>query len=503
MSKRKTALEKQVAQQMRQLAKAAETAQALTDFILSATEITDRPAVTAFSSIVARARTLSKESMWLMRMLMTKRSIYSNGFSLSPLKKDGTPDDQGKFDEWLYSDAPALNEEVLASDNITKVSVESKGTNFDRILKFADDLWWELLLLDVAVVAWWDNQPQPVVIPVERTEFSDTLGIEILAYDHGLSSAQINNLPQDRQQRFRDKSRIFFDPKEGEHFRVEKLAAVGSGYGTPGIYSAFRGIAETQAKEIAFNRLAQAMRLVTRHHKLGHEIKQGAHAGKSYWFWNAKRDAEVKRKFANKEGLWDFTSNFDHEIEFPAGWPDLKLFEETAWKGSNARLNEWAGPIQDFRLATGEKPFLASLVKSDAQGIRRKVAACIAWVIQRSMSPPCERLEVSFSNNIFNESRLQAEMERFAFQNGALSSGTLAECAGHNSAKEKSRKVAEAADPEAQQKLYPLWDQAHGTSPAVEGVQTAAAPGAGEGATKKKGADGSKTPGRTPGTPNK
>jgi hypothetical protein len=445
---------------------------------------TEHPA--DLNSVFTRARYYARESSFLTRFLPLKRSVLNYGFKLKPAPNKGkkpTPQDTEKLNAWLDEPTSVAFEDYTDPSTRETIGVEVNATNREMVAKFAEDIWNEFILLDNAVALWLDGQQFAAVLPPEKCEFTDVLGVPILKYTHGLSQQQIALLPSDQQQRFLGKSVITIDPKQGEHFKVLKRARMGDGFGWPAVYSIFRLLGEVESKEIGMNAMGYCFRKVTRHHKLGHEIKSGDRAGKPTHFWNQQRSDATKKLWVNVVGVDDFTSNFDHTVEFP--WPNMEYFDETCWKGSNLRLNDWAGPLAQMLAAKGVMPYLAPALKAQCLEDRRIVGGFLNIVVNLAYAPPMPVM-VGWSNLIFNDARLQSELLKFAALQGWASAQTGQEETGLNPEEEEERKLVEAQDKDAKAKYTPIWDPAHGISPALgessaAGGAKGAAPGAGNG----------------------
>lgn len=401
------------------------------------------------------------ESSFLGAYLELMLGILNYDFKLVPTGKDaGKKGSTKKLNEWLMEQAKPLVDEIEVESEMAKV--ESNHTNGDIIAAFARDVWMDYIKYSNVVALWLDNRQSALVIPIRRCEYSDQFAVEWLKYEHGLSQEEVERLLPDQQERFK-KSTVLLDAGQGEHFKVLKKTRVGDGFGLPSVYSLFRTLGEVENKEIGMSRMSFLMRNVTRMHLLGHEIKQGNHAGKPTHFWSKVRSDEVKKAWKDTEGVNDFTANFDHQVTFP--WPDLKQFDKTAWEGTDKRLSDWGGPIMKMLQASGVMPYLTPLAKAQAKSFRDPVGRFLSFVIQRAFKTPVE-VKVSWSNLIFSDSRLLAEMIKFAYQNGLSSMETSRDEIGFD-ASEPERKLMEAEDKEARKKGAPLFDASHGTFPAL------------------------------------
>jgi hypothetical protein len=444
----------------------------------------EKPLVTATSTplntIVLKCRLWAKESDFLSRYLLTKRSIYNFGFNIVPASLDGKKpktEDKEKLLAWQEEEAAFKFDPIEDPQTKEPIEPEVLATNDELVRKFADDSWDEWNLLDNCTAMWLEDQGFANIIPVERCDYSDTLGVPLLRFTHGLSTLDIAKLPKDQQDRFRTHTSVMLNTKFKEHFKVLKRARLGDGYGLPRLYQIFRLLGEVESKQIGMNAMAFMMRTVVRLHRLGHEIKNGDRAGKPTHFWKQEvHDATIKA-WKDAVGVQERTVNFDHFVEYP--WPDLKLFDELAFKGSDKRLMEWGGPIMLMLAAKGVMPYLSPMLRAQAADDRDKMGAFLAMVINKAFLPPVP-VEVTWSNTVFNESRLAAELLKFGSQQGFLSATTAKEEAGFDPVAEEDLKVQEADDPDADKKFKPMWDSSHGIAPALG--ETITPPGGAKGA---------------------
>ncbi len=464
-----------------------------------AQRILDKPALTSLNGIITRCRTVAKDSEFLKVYLPLKLSIYMYGMTIVPARvkgKEPTAQDGEKLQEWLDQEAKITLEPFTDTRTKETITPELVTNNREMAYKFAEDVCNEFLLLDFVPGVWNDTQGYASTVLPEQTEFIDTLGVPLLYYTHGLSAQDITKLPAEMQDRYKKNKTILFNSEEGEHFKVLKRARNGDGYGIPSLYSILTLLSEVGSKQEGMAAMAYFMRRATRHHKLGHEIKGGDRAGKPLHFWNEKRAKAVMLAWENKVGATDFTSNFDHETTYP--WPDLKVFDELAFKGSDKRLNNWGGAVMLMLQAKGVMPYLTTLLRAQATLDRQKLTEFLSIVIFAAWKPPVP-ITVQFSNMIFNEARLAAEMMKFAQQCGWLSATTGKEEIGLNSKREESLKVEEAADKDAVAKYTPMFDTSHGSTPALG--ETAGKLADKANAAKGKGAGN--TPGAKPGSTHK
>lgn len=463
-----------------------------------AQKVQDKPAVTSLQDVIKRCREVAKDSEFLSTYLPLKYAIYNYGFKLIPAREKGkepTPEQETELQAWEDEMVTIKLEPYVDTALRQTITPELITTNREMVAKFTEDVWKEFLLLDFVPGAWTDEQEYASTILPEQTEYTDTLGVPLLRYTHGLSAQDIKKLPAEMQARWKQFKTILFNSEEGEHFKVLKRARNGDGYGIPSLYSLLTLLAEVASKQEGMSAMAYMMRRVTRHHKLGHEIKGGERAGRPTHFWNTGRAKAVMTAWENKVGATDYTANFDHNIEFP--WPDLKVFDEIAFKGSDKRLNNWGGPVMLMLQAKGVMPYLTTLLRAQAIADREKVGEFLSIVINAAWKPKVP-VRVQFSNMIFNEARLAAELLKFAQQAGWVSATTGKEEIGLDAKKEEALKVLEADDKDAVKKFTPLWDAPHGSTPALG--ETAGRMAAEKATTSAKGPAAGTRPGNAPGT---
>lgn len=485
-----SALRKEIAESaMSQLA-----AGEITTRLNFSTQITqEKPTVSTSAptsqAIFERCRYWGRESDLLKIYLALRLSVCNHGFSIRAVEKQN----QDTVDKWLAEEIKPSEDTYQVTQSDT-VDLEPNSTRREAIERFARDAWREKHLFSSVAAAWIDDMPEPVLLPLEKVEYTDLFGVEALKYTHGLTQTQIDALPPAMQEPFRNTS-FYVSPAVKMHFKVWKSSRVGAGLDTPDLYSIFRLLGEIESKQFGQNALGFACRSVKRAHLLGHEIKNGPHAGKDFHFWNKKRSDKLLSKWVDIPGFEDYTCNFDEAVEF---WlPDPKLFDETLWKGSNMRFNLWGGPLMQMFVTQSNSPYLSNLLKAEIIEERRSFAHFLSWVINKAFNPGTP-IKISWSNAIFSEPRLAAEMIKFGKQYGNISSQTFIEEAGFSPEIERARKLAEVGDSDARSLEMPAFDAAHGNAPALGDWEAVVAKASGA-----KGAEPGNTPGRKPGSKNK
>ena len=455
----------------------------------------EKPPVTAFNEVITKCRSWSKESHFVGLWLALKSSVCNYGFQL----RSGDKEEQEKLNEWLAADAPPAVTEYTDTATGEVVEVFSTATNLEMVMKFVEQAWRDRLLFNNVIAFWSDDNKNALTLAPERCEYKDTLGIEVLRYTHGLTQDQVEALPESLKQAFKELA-VFVSPKLGMKFKVFKDSEIGTGFATPSLYSIFRLLGEVESKEFGANALAFASRSVKRAHILGHEITNGAHAGKPLHFWKKPWSDSVKVLWRDLQGFEDYTCRHDEKFQILA--PDPKLFDDMIWNGSDRRLRQWGGPIMEMLNGSSPSAFLPNLLKAEIVEMRQKFGIYIAQVIRLAFTPPVKTLNVQWSNTIFNEARLGAEMLKFGVQYGMVSNRSATEEMGFNPNVESDRRIQELDDTNADRLLVPSFDAAHGTSPAMKGVPDPAADKLKAAEAVAKGPIAGTVPGRKPGTKN-
>lgn len=458
-----------------------------------------KPDFTSLPSVYEQCRYFARESSFLKVFLPLKRSVCNHGMRLVAIE-DGK---QEQLDEWLLQDSAPLVDKFVDPQTQETVQVESTTSNAESVGKWIEDAWTNFLLLDADIATWQDGVDGAVSLGLERVQYTDTMGLEIVRYTHGLSRVQLEQLSKEMQKVFATPT-IIINPKNKIHFKVLKRSGRGEGLPVPALFSVFRLLDEIESKQFGMNALSFALRQVKRVHRIGYEIKSGQNTGKaiSHTLFNTKRSNLLQAHWKDKQGFEDYACNWDEKTEFP--WPDSKYFDTIMWKSTDQRLYEWAGPIAQMMVSKGVMPYLSNLIKATVGADRARFGAYAASVVNRGFSPPVPT-RLDFSDAIFSESRLAAEMVKFGVQNGLLSwdSGTAA--CGYSPEVEQTRKLAEAQDPDALEKFAPMYASAQGSTPALgetSGRLAAASAGAAGASPKAKGKAPGAKDGRQPGTPN-
>lgn len=445
-------------------------------------------------TLFQRLRIMEDESTFLSSYIPLKMSFYNDGFALTTGEL-ASGNAAKQLADWLAQD---YTTKAVFVDPMTneELEIEYHMTNGDAVNRFVRDVWHEFLLLDTVVGMWLDNGGAPIILDPYRCRYQDKLGIPVVYYSHGIQGRDLDLLPPDQQERFKQRGEIMLNPKFGEHVKVLTRGLVGSGFVKPRLFSLLRTLGEVESKEIGFHGQAHNMRSATRHIKVGHSIDGGVHAGKGTWFINKKRADAVLKEFNNRQGPHDLVTNFDHTIEFP--WPDIEKFDTVAWKGTDKRICNWGGVLAQMLIAEkvieGGLGYERTRCGLDRQMIREFIKPII---IAAFKAPENVDLQITWSDLCFIDPARAAELLKFAVQQGISSVTTAQQIIGLNPDREAGLKVKEASDPDAEKKFRPMWDTSHALAPAQG--QTAADL---KTATTKSGADATTQNGHPAGTPN-
>lgn len=467
----------------------------------------EKPNFDSIQTVYEQCRYFARESGFMKEYLRLKAALLNHGRRFVAVEAGK----QAAVDKWMMEDAPPLVDNFVDQRTQETVTVESTSTNEEMVNQWVDHAANNFIMFAADIATWIDGVEGATSLQLERVQYTDTMGLEIVRYTHGLSVLQKQQLSKEMQAVF-EKPVIILNPKNKIHFKTLKTSGRGEGLPVPQMFSAFRLLGEIESKQFGMNALSFALRSAKRVHRMGYEIKSGQNTGKaiSHTLFNTKRANSMKPFWVDKQGFEEYFCNWDEKVEFP--WPDPKLFDTLIFKSSNERLVEWGGPIAQMMVAKGVMPYLSNLIKSSVTDDRIKFGTYAGSVITRGFGCPAP-VRLEFSNDIFSESRLAAEMVKFGGQNGWLSSSTGTEACGYSPEIEQAKKLLEANDPDAVKKFTPLYAAAQASTPALgetagglaSAHQTAAPAGgvapAGK-STKSKGKAPGAMDGRPPGTPN-
>ncbi len=327
------------------------------------------------------------------------------------------------------------------------------------IVPYVRDVWKDWLLIDNAI-SFWDH-PQavgegPALLHVDQCIYSNAFGSKLLKYRHGLSSDQIkaSSLSEEKKKLMIANAQIIIPP---DQYQVLTRAKRGSGLAHPGLQRVVSPLAQLQSMEVADDVLAHICRTIWEQHKIGHEITNGQFAGFDRYFYKPKRAADIKNEYKGKTGHLPTVTNFDHSIEFPA--PDHARFGAAKYDAVMQRLMWWAMPLGHILMAKQPAPWLWDMLRTLAEFERELVAEHLEAVINEAFSPPTP-VVCTWSNRIFRDARLSADLMKFALMGAGLSQRTFLEEMGEDPEDEREYKAEEAALPT--EKTLPLFDPNHG-----------------------------------------
>jgi hypothetical protein len=419
----------------------------------------------SYIQINHRIQKFLASSEYLRMFMALKLALYHWGFEIRAKERK----DQAKLDEWFDTDVRPTKSLLDLEDMGTRelIEVEASDTNRERCYKFARDAFQKFIEYDSSVSIWIDGRDYALLRPLEYFLYSDIMGIETMKYLHGLSVPQIELLPVDQQQRFISHPLVFLNPKYGEHWKLAKRTPQGEGFGVPWMFAAFLTLDEEENKRLGFHGLSWLMRTVVQWHKIGHEVKNGPLAGRPKFEWTEEADKAVMKAFKDVTGVNTMTANYDAEIQYP--WPEMEKFDKLCWEGSHFRLTRFFGPIAKMMYAEKAAPYLAGQLKALAVFDRQELMKpYFEYVLRKAYKPPVP-IEVSWKEDIFNPDQLTHELRKFTAQQGLISPQTMSKWTGVNHDDEAEAKVKALKDDNAQERLLPIFDPSHGSSPAIDG----------------------------------
>ena len=339
------------------------------------------------------------------------------------------------------------------------------------VTQFVRDAWMEWLIQDNVIAVWRKRTggTRPLVYPVEQCAYADDFGVERLSFAHGLTRSSIGSLklPKEEDKVLRESKDINLTKTANAadstlfDFEVVKRSRFGFGLAWPQLRTIFNTVGAWESLELADWQLCDALRTVYELHKIGHEIKNGPHAGSSAHFLKKTRAEAVRKQIApTKQTLASVKRlivNFDHAIEYPR--PDEKHFKGERYSGMFDRLLYWSMPLGQMIFSKSVNPFLMPMLKAQAANERGFVGDFIKTVLVKTLGAP-ENIQVEFSDDVFWDTRLLADILKTGLTSGPISQTTWLESAGLNPERERERKDGESKLPKHQ--VTPIFDAAHG-----------------------------------------
>jgi hypothetical protein len=383
--------------------------------------------------LIKNSRHFAEFNPWVSLFTWLRLGFANYGFRLKPLEKGRKLDA-----DWIEEDRLALLDALV------------------------EQVWLEWLPLWNVLVVWHDDDDLPVLLHPEDRDviYSDAMGQQELKFRHNLSDSQINALTNpDRQKLYRENSQLTIVPDDpsGHHFRVLKRAPIGQGFGRPSLTSVLTACDTFASLEASDAMLAHESRRLYKRHLMGHEIRGGPFAGHSTHFLKKERAEANGKKFKGKVGVVETSDNFDHEVVF-----DLlptKFFDAKKYEGTREHLFTWGAPLGQMLVTRGGvAPFLLDELRVQVEQDRRRVGPFLADLINRIFSPPVP-VQVVWSNKVFRDARIAAELLRYGVQTGALSQPTFRHEAGYDEQEELANKTAEVAMKDEMKR--PAYDAAH------------------------------------------
>lgn len=431
----------------------------------------DRTSVPAFNASSLgegfdRARVLREENYWLKEYFDRKIYMFNYDMKMRPKNIAGKNKNLDaatlKLEKFLDSPAPELKSQATDENNVT-VGVPGKifTTQRERINKFIDDAWNELLLLRVGIGYWSDAIPYATLLDPNRCRYRDVMGVESLFYRHGLDVQSLTLLPPEQAKRY-VKQEILLSEKSGDFYKVFKIERTGFGIGRSAVQAILRVASQIEDMEYGEHSYSFAGKLKFRHHKVGHEIKSGNMAGKSTHFWTKKRGDAIRKIFEGKIGfIGDYISNFDHLLE--VFHEAIAYYEDKKWTSPERRLVQWGGPMAMMIISKADHPFVSQMLRAEASWWRNKFNLWISPILVDAFKMPVDAIELTWSDSIFFETKVHTDNAKAGMMNGALSQETWRMATGFNDPSEVQRKTDEVAAAEKDWKMFaPGYDTAHG-----------------------------------------
>lgn len=375
------------------------------------------------------ARYYRDYNWFVIAVLGLRRGFYNFGCKLA-LEDSGS---QNKFNNWEKKHGPTVK-------------------------TYIRDVWNEFLGINNAISFWRTGGPRPIVLPPEKCRYDDRFGIERLFVRHGLTPAEIDELPAKLRKLYTGKTEIEILPEDGQFFKVLKEAPMGHGLSKPGMASVFAPLKQIEGMEAGDNVLAHESRMLVKQHLFGHEIKSGPKAGSPQHFLHKSTSDAAQRGFKGAVGLVEVFTNFDQTIKHH--YVDPKWFDTKKYDGAERRILWWSLPLGQMVMARGGvAPFLMNLLQVQAEDARELVLPHLVEVINKAFDPPYA-LTVKWSNRVFRESRLATDLLKMGLQIGPISQRTFREEAGFDDIEERERKRIEALQPEAE--TWPIFEPSQG-----------------------------------------
>jgi hypothetical protein len=305
--------------------------------------------------------------------------------------------------------------------------------------------------------------PKILTLPAERCRYSDAQGVEQLWVKLNWKSEDLEGLDRETIRRYGGRGEVKLDEEKGEYFRVLKEARVGWGFAEPTLHTLFRTLAQEESLQVADNLWAFISRAVTRHFKVGHEIRNGPRAGMPTFFIDDERIEGLRNLFEGRVGVIDAPTNFDVAIEFPC--PDGKRFDIARYQSCWQRIRDWSGAVGMLMAALAEGRYndaVLDVLRESAHDEREDVGPFLEEIINEVLAPPVP-VRVEWSDECFTPMRARLEMRKALLAGGPMSPQTALVEAGLDPQTERVNKIAWAKEPK--EVRLPGYDVAHGNNP--------------------------------------
>jgi hypothetical protein len=412
------------------------------------------------SQVFYMTRNWFERQVFVRQIILLRFAIFNYGFNLNGINPFMMPAKPEK--EW--SGETRRTHEWL-SDKWYGIPTHK------LVAQFVRDAWMEWLIQDNVICIWRKRKSgsRPLVYPVEQCSYADDFGVERLAFAHGLSRSNVEGLklPRDESSALKQSRDVNLTKTGNESdsnlfdFEVVKRSRFGFGLAWPQIRTLFNTVGAWEALELADWQLCDALRTVYELHKIGHEIKNGPHAGSAAHFLTKKRADAVRKQIAHNQqtlaAVKRLIVNFDHAVEYPR--PDPKNFSEVRFEGMFNRLLYWSMPLGQMIFAQSVNPFLMPFLKAQAANERQFMSEFIQTVLVKTLGAP-EQTRPGFCDDVFWDSRLLADILKTGLTTGPLSDETWLTKSGFNPEQERELKDKAVSHPLHQH--VPIFDSAHG-----------------------------------------
>jgi hypothetical protein len=258
---------------------------------------------------------------------------------------------------------------------------------------------------------------QPLLLRPEQVRYDDQLGLETLSVPVRLNAAQLAQLPDSERQRY-SSGLVKLDPDRGEQFRVWRDGSPGYGLAWPSLFSVFRSLTQSDSMEVGEAEYAHAGRLVNRAHVKGHEIRTGPATGSKKHFATKEWGDKVLEFYKTGAGLRDSWRNFDQKLLVE--WIDPKNYDPTKWATIERRLIAWGGPLARILEGRAPNPDMAGALQTVMEDRRAELARFLEPVLTEAFRVPGS-IRLRWSNQCFKGQRINAELVKWAVQQGSMS----------------------------------------------------------------------------------